>query len=70
MGYDISTASAYAVLFSVLGIFTLLAISGAGYITVLPSNVQSWLVAQNKENVTVAHAKEGSEELATTDFFL
>jgi hypothetical protein len=44
--YSVSTDAAYAVLFSVLGLFTILAILSAGYgASLLPSSVRNVVVA-------------------------
>jgi hypothetical protein len=79
MGYEVSTGGAYAVLFSVLGVFTILAIISAGYgASFLSSGLQNLLVAQKqpiggsdnfKERITVASAGSAGGVLAT-DFFL
>jgi len=76
--YNVSTDGAYAVLFSVLGVFTILAILSAGYgAAFLPVSVQNLLVAHKQsadgkdgvtqESVTVANTGSG---VLATDFFL
>jgi SSS family solute:Na+ symporter len=76
--YDVSTGGAYAVLYSVLGIFTILAILSAGYgSSCLPSNVRDVIVAKNNEGSEEAKETEneitvsgGAGGLLATDFFL
>ena len=77
--YDVPTAAAYGILYSVLGIFTILAIISAGYgSSFLPVKVQNLLVANAKadgKSVTVAKSvavgDDGSSGgILSTDFFL
>lgn len=81
--YSVSTDAAYAVLFSVLGLFTILAILSAGYgASLLPSSVRSVVVAaraggddssdndgKHHESITVKNVNSSGGLLAT-DFFL
>ncbi len=67
--YSVPTGGAYAVLFSVLSIFTILAIFSTGFFTsCLPSSVQNLIVAKTKGDDNQKE-EEGSGLLAT-DFFL
>lgn len=74
--YDVSSGAAYAVLYSVLSIFTFLAILSAGY---GGSCIPGFLVAKSSASVTVAgktsdNNDEGdgvhSSSFLVTDFFL
>ena len=73
MPFNVSTEGAYAVLYSVLGIFTILAIISGGYgASFLPPTVRNLLVAQKTpteggESITVAGSGGGA---LATDFFL
>jgi hypothetical protein len=77
--YDVSTAGAYGILYSVLGIFTVLAIISAGYgSSFLPAKVQNLLVAKaagDGKSVTVAKSVADGDDgfsggMLSTDFFL
>jgi hypothetical protein len=85
MVYSVSTDGAYAVLYSVLALFTILAILSAGYgASLLPSSVRSLVVAarvgggdasdndgKHNESITVKNVDSSSEGgLLATDFFL
>lgn len=59
--FDVSTGAAYAVLYSVLLFFTLLAIGAAGWLSFLPKAMTAIC--------TLKAAKEG-EVMLTTDYFL
>lgn len=80
--YSVSSDAAYAVLYSVLGVFTVLAILSAGYgSSILPASVRDVVVAKragdsgsddtgnNKESITVTNV-DASSGLLATDFFL
>lgn len=81
--YSVSTDAAYAVLYSVLGLFTILAILSAGYgASLLPSSVRDVVVAhraggdgaegngKNDQSVTINAVDSSSGGLLATDFFL
>ena len=82
--YSVSTDAAYAVLFSVLGVFTVLAILSAGYGSfLLPASFRDIVVAKggvdnvtssdgdekNKDSITVTNV-DPTRGLLATDFFL
>ena len=58
MGFDVSKGAAYAVLYSVLFFFTVLALGSAGLLSFLPESLNRY--------VTLSSSKEGVE----TDHFL
>lgn len=73
--FDVSTGAGYAVLYTVLGIFTILAIISAGYFSnLLPSAVNNILVAHKQPSSDVDGDKSEinatSGGLLATDFFL
>lgn len=73
--FDVSTGAAYAVLYTVLSIFTILATISAGYFSnVLPSAVNNVLVAHKEPSGDVDGEKSEinatSGGILATDFFL
>lgn len=81
--FDVSNGAAYAVLFSVLGIFTILAVLSAGFgASFLPDSIQNLIVAHGGKdgNLTVYGNTDTSSDksesnnrkpgLLATDFFL
>lgn len=50
MGFDVSTSTAYAILYTVLGLFTLLAVGAAGYVRCLPQKCMDCCFLKKQQN--------------------
>lgn len=70
MAFNVSTEAGYAVLFTVLCIFTTLAVISAGYLNfALPKSVQDLMVG-HKQSDKDEDINASSGGLLATDFFL
>lgn len=71
MAFNVSTEAGYAVLFTVLCIFTTLAVISAGYLNfALPKSVQDLLVGHKQQSDKDEDINASSGGLLATDFFL
>lgn len=71
MAFNVSTEAGYAVLFTVLILFTTLAVISAGYLNfALPKSVQDLLVGHKQQSDKDEDINASSGGLLATDFFL